>query len=268
MVEIAQRLPGGGAHVLGYISGTPPVRAKMYTSYAQQQLVLVLENPTQREQTYRLKLTLPGELTWSAEPPPPTVTVASGETREVRVALAGMRSLESLVWIRGTVTPSRGEAVPVFASAQTPLYDTGFENCVSQDGKFGHSLFWHQSYPESMPADIPLSYCGVYADSARTHSGKQSLRFDAKRDSPKAGVASLLGRAEVGHRYKLSAWFYRDHAEDSLLVQIASPGVGGSVGLSPKPTDPVGEWFKLEAVTPVVTQENPLLSLPFARFHT
>jgi hypothetical protein len=119
-----------------------------------------------------------------------------------------------------------------------------------------------------MPADIPLSYCGVYADSVRAHSGKQSLRFDAKRDSPKAGVISLLGRVEVGHRYKLSAWFYREQAEDSLLVQIAGPSVGGAVAVSPKPTDPVGQWFKLEAVSPVVTQENPLLPLPFARFHS
>jgi len=238
LVEIRQRTSADHEHVLGYVSSPPPVRAKMYASCARQQLLLTLENPTNREQDYALALNLPAGLSWSAATPPTQVSVPAGQTREWRIGLAGIRALGMAGLDSGTITPAHGPAVrssprrrrrcPTRVSSIV-LRRTGSSAC--RNSGTGRTR-------KACPADIPLSFLGIYVDTTRVHSGQQSLRFDPKRDSPKAGwPVCWPGRS--GHRYKLSAWFLPGARRGFLLVQVSA----GMVSISPQPTDPVGRWF-------------------------
>jgi hypothetical protein len=267
LAEITQRLPDGGQHILGYVSGRPTVRARAYVSHADEALILQIENPTEREQTYRIAMTLPEKLGWVSTLPQQVQLPPRG-TGEWRAQLAGVRDLDTRLFFSGEVM-CRDERIPVHASVQPPIFDGGFEQSVSNEGKYGFSEFWNRPEPSMMPPDLPLAFLGQYIDTERVHSGAQSLRCEAKRQSPRAGIISLQGRAEAGRRYRLSAWFYREHANDSVTVQLAGYALGGGLAVAPTANDPVGQWFKLEAEMTRPAVPNVAESwTPFVIFHT
>jgi hypothetical protein len=256
---------------LGYVSGRPVVRQRMHVSYAAEEAVLHVENPTDRRQAYALELELPPQLGWRT-PLPKSLTLEPGEERELRLPLTGVRELTDRVWITGTLEcrglrNSRERTRLLKASAQPPIFDAGFENCIGQDGKYGFSTFWHR-FHAYIPQDVPLAYQGIYPDTERVHGGSKSLRFDSRRNTPNPRLISLFGRAEPGRRYRLSAWFYREHSEDGLALNCASPAMHGALGVQIDKDDPVGAWFRKEAVMSRPTVPEKDVPGPFTRFHT
>ena len=272
LAEFRQLLPHGQAATLGYVSGQPAVRQRMHVSYARQEAVLQVENPTGRRQRYDLDLALPAELGWRT-PPPKNLDLSPGERRDIRLPLTGVRQLTDRVWITGSLKcrglKNWGERPRLIrASAQPPLFDASFEQCVGADGKFGFSTFWHR-FHEYLPQDVPLAYQGIYPDTERVHGGRQSLRFDHRRQRKDgAMVMSLFGRAEAGCRYRLSAWFYREHPRDGLSLTCASPGMHGALSVSVADGDPVGQWFRKEVVMAKPAVAEDCVPVPFVRFHT